>query len=90
MIEAKHTEIRDLISRGTFQAVLRTELPDGANMITTIHVLEIKSNEDKEEIYKARYVVGGHLDIMKDYLVHGAQTVQCVSVRILLAIAKAK
>ena len=59
-------------------------------MITARYVLAIKSNEDKEERYKARYVAGGHLDIMKDYLVHGAQTIQCVSVRITLVIAKAK
>ena len=49
MIEAKYAEIRDLVNRGTFRAVLRTELPDGANLITARYVLAIKSDEDKEE-----------------------------------------
>ena len=69
---------------------MRTELPDGANMITARYVLAIKSTEAKEERYKASYVVEGHLDIMKDYLVHGAQTIKCVSVRILLVVVKRK
>ena len=70
--EAKYAEIRDLVNRGTFGTVLKTELPYGANLITARHVISIKSDEDKEERYKARYVFGGHLDIMKYYLVHGA------------------
>ena len=76
IIEAKYSEIRDLINRGNFLAVLRTELPDGTNLITAGYVLAIKSDEDKEERYKRRYVASGNLDIMKDYLVHGAQTIQ--------------
>ena len=70
MIEAKYAEIRDLIKRGTFRAVLRAELSDSANLITSRYVLAIKSEENKEERNKARYVAGGHLGIMKDYLVH--------------------
>ena len=88
MIEAKYAEIRDLVNKGTFRAFLRTELPDGANLITARYVLAIKSEEDKKELYKARYVAGGHLDIMKDYLIHGAQTIQCVSIRMILVVAK--
>ena len=73
--ESKYAEIRDMVNGGNFRAVLRTKLPDGANLITAIYVLSIKSDKDKEEKYKARYVDRGHLDILKDYLVHGAQTI---------------
>ena len=82
--------MRDLINRGTFRAVLRTEMPDGANLITARYVPAIKSDEDEEERYKERCVTGGHLDIVKDYLVHGAYSIQCVSVRIILVAAKIK
>ena len=58
MTEARYAEIRDLINRGTFRSVLRAELPDGANLITARYVLAIKSDEDKEERYKERYVSG--------------------------------
>ena len=59
-------------------------------MITARYVLAIKSSKDKEKKYKARYVAEGHLGIMKNYLIQGAQAIQCVSVRIQLVIAKAK
>ena len=90
MIEAKYAQIRNPISRVMFQAVLRTGLPDGSNTITARCVLAIKSSGDKEERYKEKYEAGGHLDIMKDYLVHGEQTIQCVYVRILVTIAKSE
>ena len=75
MMEIKYAEIRDLVNRDTFRAVLRTELLDGANLITARNVLTTKSDEDKGEQYKARYVAVGQLDIMKDYLFHAAQTI---------------
>ena len=90
MMEAKYAGMRDLINRGTFRADLITRLTDVANLITARYVLAIKSEEDKEERYKERYVTGRHFDIMKDYLVHEAQTVQCVSVRIILVVTKIK
>ena len=42
-------------------------------MITERYVLAIKSEDDNEDRCKARYVAGEHLDIMKDYYVHGAK-----------------
>ena len=47
MIKAEQDEIRDLVSRGKFKAVIRTELPDSANMITARYVMATKSKEDK-------------------------------------------
>ena len=70
MVESKYAETQDLINRGTFRAFFRLELPDYANLIKAKYVLAINSDEDKEEIYKTRYVASGCLDIMKDYLVH--------------------
>ena len=66
MIEAKYAEILDLVNRCTFRAVFIAELPDGANLITVRYVVSIKSDEYKEERYKARYISGAHLDIMRD------------------------
>ena len=47
IIEAKYVEIRDLINRGTFRNVLRTELTENTKMITERFILVIKSNKDK-------------------------------------------
>ena len=49
MIESKYAEIRDMVNSGTFRAVLRTELPDDANLIAARYILAVKSDEDKEE-----------------------------------------
>ena len=59
-------------------------------MITARYALYIKPDEGKEERYRERYVSGGHLDIMKDYLVYVAKTIQFVSARIILVVAKIK
>ena len=37
--------------------------------------------------YKIRYAIGGHRDSIKSYLVHGSQTLQESSARLLLALA---
>ena len=49
MMEAKYAEKRYLVSRGTFPASIRAELPVGANLITARYALTIKSDGDKEE-----------------------------------------
>ena len=77
-------------NRDTFRDMFRTELPDGASLITVRYVITIESDEDKEERYKARYVARVHLDIMKDYLVHEAKIFHCVTVRRILVVAKIK
>ena len=84
IIEAKHTEIRGSVKRDTFRSALITEFLNGSNMITEIYVLAAKSDENKEEICKARYDSGGHRDIRKDCLVHGAQAIQSVHLRTFL------
>ena len=90
MIEGKYAEIRDLNSRGAIRAGLRAVFTGGENMITVRYVLPIKSGEDRKNRYEARFVAEGHLDIMKDTLVQGSKTIQCVSVCILLIIIGTK
>ena len=53
-------------------------------MITARYVLGINGGDDREERYSARYVVGEHLTIMKNYLADDTNTIQCVSVRIIV------
>ena len=87
MIAAKYSEIRDLIRRGTFKVILRQEVPEGANILTARFVLVIKLRVDEEIKFKARYVAGGNLDVVKDYLANGAQTLQATSVCLILALS---
>ena len=87
MKDAISNEVRDLRKRGTFKVILREEHPDGANALTARLVLAIKSNTDGKIKCKARYVIGGHWNRLKPFLVHGAQSLQESSARLLLAIA---
>ena len=88
--KSKYAEIQDLVNRSTFRAVLRTELPDGENpgnsKIGQCH----KVRRRQRRTIKATYVAGELLGMMKDYLVHGAQTIQHLSVHIILVVANIK
>ena len=70
MKDAIPNEARDLLRRETFNVILKEELPDGANALTARFVLVIKSNSDGLIKYKARYVIGGHHDSLKHFMVH--------------------
>ena len=74
--EATSAEVFYLAERGTFKVMRTSELPDDANFLTDRFVMTIKADAQGREMYKARYVVGGHRDNMKNYLVHGTQTLQ--------------
>ena len=84
-MEAKLTEIRDVINKATLRAVFGTKSPDGESMISYGKILAIKLDREK---CKARCVFGGHLDIMVECLVHGAQTIQNVSIHFFIAVKK--
>ena len=86
MRRAVMNEVRDLLKQGTFKVMLKEELPDGANALTARFVLAIKSNADSAIKFKARYVIGGHRDQLKHYMVNGAQTLQCSSARLNIAL----
>ena len=87
MHQAKMKEVRDLLQRGAFRVMLKEELPGGSNALTARFVLAIKSNADGAIKYIARYDIGGHRDKLKHFIVHGAQTLQASSSRLLLALA---
>ena len=87
MHEAKMKEVRDLFRRDTFRVILKEDLPESANALTARFALVIMSSTEGETKYKARYVIGGHHDKLKHFMVHGAQTLRVYSSRLLLALA---
>ena len=87
MTEAKRQEISNLLKRGTFKVILKEDVPKDANVLPGRFVLSIKSTEDGETKFKARYVIGGHRDKFKHFMVHSSQTMQPSSVWLLLALA---
>ena len=64
---------------------MRAEIPPNANVIPARFVLAIKHKITGEVRFKAKYFIRGHRDRLKAFLVHGSQTLQAISVRMLLA-----
>ena len=87
MKATKRKEIRDLMKRGTFMVVSKDDIPHGANGLPGRFVLPLKSTSEGKPIHKARYVIGGHRDKLKSFMVHSTQTLQPASIRLLLAMA---
>ena len=87
MMNAVKKEVIGLFERGTFKIILREDVPENANILPGRFVLAIKSTEEGQEKYKARFVMGGHRDKVKNLLVHNLCTLQPQSIRTLLAIA---
>lgn len=69
-------EVRDVLKRGTVKVILQDEFPNGVSAWTALFLLAIKSDAERMIKLKATYVIGGHRDKLKYYVVHGAQTFQ--------------
>lgn len=78
-------EVEGLMSRGCFKVVKKRHVPRNANVLPCKYVLAIKYDETDAQRYKARFVLGGHRDRRKAFIVHTSQTVQPSSTRLLLA-----
>jgi hypothetical protein len=89
MHEAKLKELAGLEARGVFQIISRSDVPQDANVLSTRFVLTVKNPGDKEESCKARLVVRGFQDDLKNFLVHQPNTARAVSLRVLLSLSAA-
>lgn len=86
MKEANSNDIKSLLKRRAFKNILREEIPPECNVFLGRFVVSIKSSIDGKVKYKARYVIGGQPDKLKNILVQTFSTLQPWSVRLLLAI----
>lgn len=87
VLRAKEKEIAGLIDKGTFEVVVREEVPDGANILGGRMVLSIKNKGSDEEVFKARFVVQGHRDKEKNLLIHQSTILRQSSLRTVTALA---
>ena len=85
MEEAIRREIISLIERGTFRIVVMEDTSE-KNVLPSRFVLAIK-HADGTTRYKARFVLGGHKDKMKNFMLHSASSLSQTSVRMLLALS---
>lgn len=88
IIVEKERKIKRLRDCGTFKIVPAKAISDDANLILAIFVLSIKS-DDVVKKTKARFVIGGHRDPMKKFIVHQSQNVRPPLIRLVLVLAVA-
>lgn len=55
-------EIVGLFTKKAFKLIVRREIGEGVNVLGGRFVLEIKNKGSDKEIFKARYVMQGHMD----------------------------
>lgn len=84
---AKAKEIVELLDRGAFRVVLKEDLDKSANVLGGRFLLTIKHKDTDKEMFKARFVVQGHLDREKAFLVHASTTASQQAIRLLVSLA---
>lgn len=83
---SKAKEIVGLLDKNAFRVVLKEEIKPVANVLGGRFVLTIKQKNTDQELFKARFVVQGHLDREKELLVHASTTVSQQAVNMLLSL----
>ena len=86
-VEAKMKELTNLLQRGTFKVVLKEEVPAECNVMSSRIVLTIKDKDTDQERYKARFVVRGFSDELKEVMVHQSPNLGQDGTRMLFALA---
>lgn len=89
MKQAVKDEVQGLIKRGTFRVVKKRKVSLNSNVLPCKYILAIKIDERGSQRYKARFVIGGHRDRRKAFLVHTSKAVQPSSTRFLLSFSEA-
>lgn len=87
MCETKKTEIENQLELATFKTTLMEDIPSDGSVLPGQFVPTINSIHDGQVKRKARYVVGGHRDVLKNMRVHSKSMLQPQSVRMLLALS---
>ena len=84
--EAIKPEIEGLLERKAFAFVDIKDIPVGANILGGRIILAIKNPGTLTERHKARFVVQGHKDREKGFLVHISKTVRYRNLRLMISI----
>lgn len=83
--DGNRKEILGLIERGTFKIVLEEKMGPCPNIMPSRFVCAIKHSDDGSVRFKARFVVRGHLDKEKYFVVHNSVTLRYSLLRVILA-----
>lgn len=74
MFAARRSEIKNLLNRGTFKFILKEDIPPNEIILPVRFFSSIKSTSDGKIKHKANFVIGGHRDKFKKFMLHFSQT----------------
>lgn len=83
MKEAIKKEVEGLLSCGVLETVGRAEAPKEGQLLDGRFVLAMKDPKTSDERYKARFIVQGHRDEDKKYLVNASPNLMQDSVKLI-------
>ena len=78
--------MQELLKKGTYQFVKEAHVPQGATILQSRFVLTIKNFNERNELFKTRLVILGHIDPYKPRVVNEAPTVPKSLVRLALSL----
>lgn len=85
MTDAEKAELNGLFQKGTFRIIVLPERHRD-NVAPSKFVLAVK-HENREDIFKARFVLGGHRDGEKRNMLNSDAALSQTSMRLLLAVS---
>lgn len=80
----RRINVKGSLDRGTFMVVGKDDIPADASVFPSRLVLHLKTGDGHVK-YEARFVIGGHRDIMKNFIVHQSQIHES-TIRFILAL----
>lgn len=80
-------ELNGLVSPKGMEIAPRSSLPYRVNILRSRLLLSLKSVDASKPVYKARFVVQGHRDIVKDMHVSNSSTARPPSTRLQFSVA---
>lgn len=83
-------ELDDLFEQGMVKLVKAEDIPKDAIILPNRTVYAIKNSGTLEELYKARITAGGHMDDMKELMIHSSVNLKHGSVRMITSTAANK
>lgn len=85
--EAIIKELEELVTSETWKTVCREEVSPYANILNSRFALAVKDEGTKTEIWKARLVVQGHRDSVKQSILHKTSVARQQSTKLIVWIA---
>lgn len=85
--DAVRKELEELYNQGFLKEMKHKNNPDKAIILPSRFVYTMKNARRLEELYRARYTAGGHIDFMESMMIHDSTNLRHGSIRLISSTA---